>query len=122
MPVLVRWKHGDGSPVTIRCTEVREHPLLPDHLHLVGVRGANDPDHEDLVVVALAVRVSEIQYMCDTVPAKAAKPEATTTQQAPQQPPEASRGDAPTLEPPTTAQSAPEASNAPQGRSRPRPR
>ena len=70
MPVLVRWQQGDAEPATVRCSQVRPHPLLPAHLQLVGVRGANDPDHPDLHVVALTVRVADVVYLCDCAPAE----------------------------------------------------
>lgn len=81
MPVLVRWQQGSGEPATVRCTEVRRHHLLPTHLHLLGVRGANDPDHPDLQVLALAVRAEDVVYLCDCAPAPATQ--AATGQQAP---------------------------------------
>jgi len=72
MPVLVRWQQDEGC-ITVRCTEVRRHPLLPEHLQLLGVRGANDPEHPDLQVLALAVRAADVVYLCDCVPAPAAQ-------------------------------------------------
>jgi len=74
MPVLVRWQQGDGAPATVRCTEVRRHPLLPAHLQLLGVRGANDPEHPDLRVVALSIRASDVVYLCDCAPAQPVQP------------------------------------------------
>lgn len=112
MPVLVRWQQDDGC-ITVRCTEVRRHPLLPEHLQLLGVRGANDPEHPDLQVLALAVRAADVVYLCDCVPAPA-----TQARPAPQAHAAVEAGSAPAAQPQGTT--AP--GQAPQRARRARPR
>lgn len=113
MPVLVRWQQGDGTAATVRCTEVRAHPLLPAHLQLLGVRGAEDPEHPDLRVLALAIRADDVVYLCDCAPAQPAQAPA-----APQEP--AGELDAPA--PPAAPSAQPAPAQAPQRRRRARPR
>lgn len=74
MAYLVRWQSDSESVATVRCSAIRKHSLLPDHLHLVGVQGANDPDHPDLHVTALTIRSSDVVYLCDCLPVEAIKP------------------------------------------------
>ena len=114
MAVLVRWQQGDGPPATVRCTEVRLHPLMPSHLQLLGVRGANDPEHPDLQVLTLAVRADHVVYLCDCAPAAAA-----TAPAAPQPPEQPAGMPAPPEQP--TAPTAPAQAPPRARRARPRP-
>lgn len=114
MPHLIRWQASADSVVTIRCTTVSQHPLLSDHLHLIGVRGANDPEHPDLHVTALVIRQADVVYMCDCVPSEATKPSPASGRKG------ATEAAGAAAEPPATPEPKQEPSIATQASTRPR--